>query len=46
MAYETAPNRFAQARETIEREFDVIAALFIKRGLERIRALTGREDAR
>lgn len=34
MAYETAPNRFAQARETIERELDVIAALFIKRGLE------------
>lgn len=38
MAYETAPNRFAQARETIERELDVIAALFIKRGLEHPRA--------
>lgn len=34
MAYETALNRLAQARETIERELDVIAELFIERGLE------------
>lgn len=38
MADKAASNEFAQAREIIERELDVIAALFVKRGFELYRA--------